>query len=711
MKSSMEEKKEAVAAIDIAATTAIFDKAFETLPPDNIYLRNGLTDKEFRDALSQRRNTSCIINNPLGTLSSPLLSFDVQAALSQIVLNLDVKPDRFKPLFATLRGSGGGKTRALIELLRAFLQREEHDVLPLAMTFNNMTPLDNTEMGLLSSISGDYALCVTVRLAVAFYGLSFVSCQDNYLYPQREAFAKLNPIGIISGFFAHAFKKIRQLRPSITAIVVLYDEAARGQEVFINASDVTNVLRHALLLHPIGPGADFPQLRTALVMTSLRSGPVIEYSNAKTLSGRPINPVVLPNLDPAAIVQQWWQVDPTEKSYPFWLTLASTVCNLPRAVELTLSAIRNHLENQVPTPEQVAHIMELVRHSIYERYSLTLTLEDFQAIVLRKEVPWEKAQEAISMSVFTNNVTVFKPRMAPIVPEASLFFLSSIAKGHIQKVAEKKSAEEIPDWMTTLSEFVDVPYQGKLVQAGDALEWCLEWWMRVRINVLKETTFTLSQLLGVDQMCADIRGNKFLKSLLAKVTDINAVGYYCAPLGVSSRGKPVSEINPAFFLYVDNLLDNPSHEDIDLFVLRSAKGDAFDMLLIFRTSEGPFFAFLECKQRDPKLNLKPAASGVPPINPVSPDQAIHILNMSQTPAAADNKEESASRRALQAGRFVYLYVSTHNAASHMLRSDELPTKTTFSHRKNVFFLFQHDTGIFFGPAFGLLQAIAASSSV
>ena len=78
----------------------------------------------------------CIMNRPNVLMNIPLLGFNRTAYAEQILQQCEAEPDpRFKQLFATVRGMGGGKTRALEEIRRELYFRD--GVLALAITFNS----------------------------------------------------------------------------------------------------------------------------------------------------------------------------------------------------------------------------------------------------------------------------------------------------------------------------------------------------------------------------------------------------------------------------------------------------------------------------------------------------------------------------------------------------------------------------------------------
>jgi len=381
------------------------------------------------------------------------------------------------------------------------------------------------------------------------------------------------------------------------------------------------------------------------------------------------------------------------------------VATLPRLVERTAVVVRSYVESkEIPDAAEVATILQAVREQIRRVYpDVRFSFEELQAIVLGKKVPWSLAQKAIPRSVFTNNVRVLveEKDMEPIKPEASLLFLSTIA----HQLEDEKNTP----WVRTLCEFVDRPLQGALKQTGDALEWCLEWWIRMRISVMlgeDDDNFSLLDLLGLNQL-----SNRDIKRLSRRLLDgvtVTSDTFIAQTLSASSRLG--AGVNPSFFKAIDKLMSE--HPGRQLFVLRSAKGDAFDLLLIVRTKDkrGPLFAFLECKERNPRLDIDKDAGPVNILdNPRLPwDQAIHVLGMCEETKLDDS---SVTLDALTSGRFIFIYWTTHRGTSFAKPAEELPSGRKLTRHEHVIRLFHDDSKVFFGPAFGILQSIAASATV
>ena len=97
------------------------------------------------DDMKSDTGLPCIINKPHITMDHPYLEGQyLDTAIKSLDEVLKQEPDsRSKDLIATVRGSGGGKTRMLEELRRATNRR--NDAVAIGVTFNNNTLYDKVE--------------------------------------------------------------------------------------------------------------------------------------------------------------------------------------------------------------------------------------------------------------------------------------------------------------------------------------------------------------------------------------------------------------------------------------------------------------------------------------------------------------------------------------------------------------------------------------
>jgi hypothetical protein len=111
------------------------------------------TDKE---AARKSLYALSIIDEPEKRLKNPMLSFDLDGKVKAILESAALTGAREKPALAILRGTGGGKTRALEELRMALHMKEQ--VMCVAITFNSKWNIRNSDVEFHWS---DTATCVS----------------------------------------------------------------------------------------------------------------------------------------------------------------------------------------------------------------------------------------------------------------------------------------------------------------------------------------------------------------------------------------------------------------------------------------------------------------------------------------------------------------------------------------------------------------------
>lgn len=250
----------------------VFDKIFQGLKPDDVYT----TRPERQDYLQRlEANNLAIINDVDETMAHEVIDFDAKYWTNQTLSLAAIKPSGKKTFLATLRGSGGGKTRAVEELRWELLGME--GVLPLAITYNSAMELYlKAEFGWSTDYELNYAMTVVARLATVFYGVRLPKILP-LLKPGDWAsmlkFADADfALQLIRGFLSHAVKKLQ----GVHTIVVLADEVARAEGAFAKKYqltegadwDVTSLLRQAILDQEI-----FRGLQATLVISSLTLSP------------------------------------------------------------------------------------------------------------------------------------------------------------------------------------------------------------------------------------------------------------------------------------------------------------------------------------------------------------------------------------------------------------------------------------------------------
>jgi len=364
-----------------------------------------------------------IMDNPNTNLSNDVISFDAEYWAERVMAQAKIAPGpRRKPLLATVRGQGGGKTRALEEIRWSLLEKQ--GVLPLAITFNSTMNIDECEYEPGTRAIYCYARSIVTRLGAVFYGLpvsSVLEMLDVHI-PLWGSQAK-DATNLIRGFLLHAFKKAPQ---GTNTIVILADEVAKAESYFSLSSnsgsnkalDYTTALRQAVLDERIAPGLD-----AALVISSLTISPI-----GKTTSGRAVQPLVLSNLDHNKIVNEWWSMS-EHKDHVALRKLAASLCALPLLAEMAAISLKKRKEPASPT--FIADLLNELKIEIQGRYILgMLSTEELRAVVFGEEILLDKrAMLLIERSLFTNSlVELARHTEFAIVPEASLLLLAAGAQ-------------------------------------------------------------------------------------------------------------------------------------------------------------------------------------------------------------------------------------------------------------------------------------------
>ena len=237
----------------------VFDDVFQDMEPNAIYTQARVERREYLMKLATEN--PAIINDVFDTMAHEVVSLDAKswATDAQQLAAKNASPKR--TFLATLRGSGGGKTRALEEIRWELLGME--GVLPLAITYNSAMELD-AEVELAWSANSNklnYAMTVVARLAAVFYGKPLDEILDMLLQRAWSGGLKY-PIQLIRAFIRHVVAKLRQSDMEVKTIVILADEVASAEEQI--APDVTSILRKAVLDESI-----LPDLQATVVISSL----------------------------------------------------------------------------------------------------------------------------------------------------------------------------------------------------------------------------------------------------------------------------------------------------------------------------------------------------------------------------------------------------------------------------------------------------------
>jgi hypothetical protein len=269
--------------------------------PDRFYLKSPRN----YSSKSSEEDPGCIINESHSTLQYPLIDFDVNEIVDDILQECELPPSqRIKPVRAIVRGSGGGKTRALVETRIGLLNRE--GVLALAITFNSkwsITSSTDSWPGV-DSTELKYALSVCSRLLSVSSGIDLddVSSKMEEILPtfadKKNAKAAVAVIRECLKFIVRGVNSASAIK--IKNVVLLCDESKSIEDEFKKIG-LGSILRQAVLNERIDKNDE--ELNAAVVVSSLSA----EIFKDVTSSGRASRVTILPSrLNGTSIVRDWW---------------------------------------------------------------------------------------------------------------------------------------------------------------------------------------------------------------------------------------------------------------------------------------------------------------------------------------------------------------------------------------------------------------------
>ena len=174
------------------------------------------------------------------SMGHPLFNFNIDTGL-QLVENalLQTPSSRWKPVVCTVRGTGGGKTRALEELRIALNKR--NGCVAVAVTFNKNTMLHIDE----TSGNKERALVKAVisRLASTLYSIELTDC----IPILNGVPIEIKTEQLLPGFIRHVVKRMRENGARVTSFVILIDEAVRALEELNSSFDLYGQIRSGVL--------------------------------------------------------------------------------------------------------------------------------------------------------------------------------------------------------------------------------------------------------------------------------------------------------------------------------------------------------------------------------------------------------------------------------------------------------------------------------
>eukprot|EP01042_Synura_sphagnicola_P036363 gene36363-biopygen3449 len=444
------------------------------------------------------------LNKTLDAMS--LIGFDATAWAKKIQDSAVTSANdwgRGKTVFATVRGSGGGKTRAFTEIRRGMLTND--NMLVLLITFNNKwdasTVADNWPGVKSPDIS--YALSVVLRMAAMYFNQNLEVIRD--LMTQCFLFSTVQGPILKSGkrilvqFIVWMIYRIRQYRPSVDTFILLADEVVKMEYIiskkFSDIEDITSVLRGALLdeLIMVRPPNSTVQsvedsvLKVALALSSLETSPIGE-----SLSARPVEPIILPaELDYKEVVSKIWapsintkrvanQEQKVSREELFRLELvAVTMNNIPRLVQFANEYFLNNECSDVNST-LVHNLLGDLNSRIADNRPFP-TSSVLRSIIFNTEIALSDPglKKAIAYIMITNSVTVFDEKLSLSSLQTSIFMLNKAVSN-----TKSEIAKSVHEGLTNILESLKNVSEGNL---GRILEVLVYNWLKIRLDVAAAT--------------------------------------------------------------------------------------------------------------------------------------------------------------------------------------------------------------------------------
>ena len=487
----------------------------------------------------------CIINRPHVTMHHPYLETDyLDTAINSLDEVLKQEPDnRFKDLIATVRGSGGGKTRMLEELRRATNRRD--DAVAIGVTFNNNTIYDkNREKFVHEEDEGtglNIILSIICRICYVVYhdpkkevlkqsaAKEFIPklYRDSFLYWRgilKDASKSLKCHNstdelLLTAFIQHVMKQMTTHGIVLNDFVILLDEIMYVEDDTSSLAGALSFLNEAIL-NTLFKSSDGKRINMALVLSSLVIPP-----HGQMASGRTIKPLQLPpKLNVDDVMKKWWKLDEFGLSQDWTLKLfTSTINNLPRALESAGMKIISELNKRKQIGDDafevddnlILSVINAVLNNLQEMYtalanggSTSTILFDpstpdylYQLIYLGKGVAMdENVMLLLQSSVYTNSLQIIQKNKS-IIPEASILMLIAQAKegSHTKSGSFLKPSSCL---VNTYTGILDVLKSKHHRDDGDALESAGINWIQTRIATVAKNSdkkiIKLSELFAIE---------------------------------------------------------------------------------------------------------------------------------------------------------------------------------------------------------------------
>jgi len=228
---------------------------------------------------------------------------------------------------AVVRGPGGGKTLAMVHLLRGLQNiAPEHKLLPILITFNEQWEINNEvhySRLRLTDPWDVFGLAVVVRIASLYFEITIDSAMDMMNQLSAAEFLAAFPEGTAQGQIIAHFLMYLVRREGKNKVVLMVDETVRADEYMASLFErfsAAEQIRSSMLRFKYAAHG----MQGALVISGLEG-----YVAGKT-DGKVIYPFVLSEeLNATAVMEHMFltQIDTTDIEHKIVPRLHERVCN------------------------------------------------------------------------------------------------------------------------------------------------------------------------------------------------------------------------------------------------------------------------------------------------------------------------------------------------------------------------------------------------
>lgn len=571
----------------------------------------------------------------------------ISTAMEKIRETLKMKPNpRFKPVLATLRGVGGGKTRFLEEIQSRLNLPED---LPIAITFNGFTEFDIMDFSIFRDKRKIFALNILARVAAAIYGNSSYGSSDYQLMVRQllqqkdffDAFPDLQCELLLREFFRFLMKQFTSKRN----LILLVDEIAAVQEQLEYKDNILSTLSHALLDDPLSD-----EVQTALVISSLALKPI-----AATESGRYFSGLRIPEeLNLEDVINKWAFKDFEFKNkYErciMKVVLSCFNCQ-PRTLEFCHTFIKDHLSSQI-NGTYVANMFQYVFEEMERKYPFIGAFPDLSTFlnVLNSE---KQGLDANSLGLIRKSILINSPWIlqegAPFYPKISIASLYLAAK---QAFKRSDYPHGFIDMITNMFDRLFEKMKTENFDVGDLLEILSQDWLKMKIRLLSkvQNEIHLKEFFQVPAS-ANLDLRDCLRNIMVKLPSSEMSLNQFETLSRNYTWN--SYHSPKSFYELLNTTTLTGANSLQIII--PGNQEAFDHLLIFHNQKtnSPFLIFFECKSKSEKSQ---PFGGIP-----NGTQFNQVLNLQKRSLHLNST--SPVLKAFQNNQFLYFFLTTSNQSS------------------------------------------------